>query len=275
MFTLLCLVSPWYGFGQFDQTKTHSPALFLPDIVSTKAFEFGGSFSPDARCFVFTRRSAYEAMDNRLFITCNLNGDWHYPEPVPFGLNCFEFEPAWTPDGSRIYFGSERPHPVTGQSMTNNERIWYAPASGNAFSDAVFLPGILNTLFVMNVAPVNADILYFCGEFGNQSGIFKAFAVNGSFDSIVFQFDGIHPWVSSDDSMVFYDQIVDGNWEKTAICFRRKTSLGTWGDEIRLPDDINATGTESHAFLSPCRKYLCFQRDGDIYWTDSTPVINH
>lgn len=244
------------------------PVIFAPGIISTQAFEFAFSFSQGGDECVFTRRTSFESSDNRIFYSKLVGSEWEMPLKAIFGKDCFEFEPVFSPDGSRIYFGSERPLPGSQQMRHNDEKIWYSELVSGRRQQAKFLEGRLNDGFVMNAAPVADGGLYFCGEAANKSGIFKAIQVNHRYDSLVYQFDGIHPFVDPGERFILYDKIEGKDMDRTAIYLRMKNSMGTWGSEIRLTDLVNKTGTESHASVSPDHLYLFFQRQGDIYWMD-------
>ncbi len=87
------------------------PDIFAPDIISSKAFEFGGTFSPDGKEYFFTRRPDNEGSDNRIYYTkLNIDG-WTKPGLAPFALDIFEFIPAISPDGKLLFFYSNRPKP--------------------------------------------------------------------------------------------------------------------------------------------------------------------
>lgn len=272
-FFLVSLVTYLFGYSFTISTITcmdQTPEVFMPGLISTGNYEFGGSFNQDETLFVFTRRSSSNASDNRIYFSMKTDHSWSIPIPAPFANDCFEFEPACSPNGNTVFFGSERKHPVTGVAMVNNEKIWVSKQSGENWSEATFLPGRLNEVFVMNVSATGNNDLYFCGEYGNHSGIFKAYLIDNRYDSIVWQFDGIHPWIAADESFILYDKIIGQNWEETELYVRYRDTGGAWMEEIRLPPEINKTKTESHAFMSPDNKYLFFQRNGDIYRVSET-----
>jgi Tol biopolymer transport system component len=90
-----------------------TPRIFAPGIVSTKAWECAGTFSPDGKEFFFTRRPTWEGSDNRIYHTRELNGRWTKPTLAPFAKEVMEYEPSFTPDGQSVCFTSKRANPTS------------------------------------------------------------------------------------------------------------------------------------------------------------------
>lgn len=110
---------PYLGEALPDST----PRLFAPGIVSTGMFTRDMAISPDGKEIYFC-----VAIGNYTFATIlytkEINGKWTTPEIVPFsgGPGIFDFEPAFSPDGSRLYFLSTRPD---GDEEPGDQDIWY------------------------------------------------------------------------------------------------------------------------------------------------------
>jgi hypothetical protein len=86
-----------------------------------------------------------------------------------------------------------------------------------------------------------------------------------------------HPWVAPDESYLVFDKYAFTNGVQTSQLFassRRKD--GSWTDPVALGKDINATGTELIAKVSPDERFLLFQRkvDGntDTCWVDASVI---
>ncbi len=56
------------------------PEVFAPGIVSTKAYELHGCFSPDGKEFFTTRRPTFEGDDNQLMLMKEEDGTWTKPD---------------------------------------------------------------------------------------------------------------------------------------------------------------------------------------------------
>ena len=98
------------------------PELFAPGIVSTGMFTRDVAITPDGKEIYFCVAIGNYTYSTILF-TKEENGRWLPPEIVPFsgGPGVMDFEPALSPDGSRLYFLSNRPD---GNEPPGDQDIW-------------------------------------------------------------------------------------------------------------------------------------------------------
>ncbi len=245
-----------------------TPEIFAPGIISTDAFEFSISFSPDGKELVFTRRPEFSKPGNRLIYMKEKDGIWTKPQLAPFAEDCTEFEPFISPDGKSVFFNSERSHPITGKKMVNDEKIWYSEKTKSGWGKAKFLEGIINTGWIMNPSVTRDGTIYICGEVGGKNGILKSTPVNGKYQTVESLFMGAHPYISPDECYVIFDK-AGKSWEETELYISYKINDKDWIEPKKLGPEINATVTESYAFVSVDGKYLFFNRGGDIFWVDA------
>jgi Tol biopolymer transport system component len=85
------------------------PRLFGEGVISTAADEFGGQFTPDGRTLFFNR-SVPRSQLYTIFVSTFARGHWSAPAVAPFSGEWRDFDPVISPDGSRLYFISDRPH---------------------------------------------------------------------------------------------------------------------------------------------------------------------
>ena len=86
------------------------PRLFAEGIVSTAADEFGATFSRDGRTVLFSR----SVPRSNLYLICEAtfrDGRWTEPRIASFSGRYWDFDPVFTPDGSKVLFASDRPVP--------------------------------------------------------------------------------------------------------------------------------------------------------------------
>jgi AraC family transcriptional regulator of adaptative response / DNA-3-methyladenine glycosylase II len=67
------------------------------------------------------------------------DGTWSEAADVPFNTRWNDFDPAFAPDGSGVYFFSDRPGGAGGDDL------WFVPLEGNAWGEPVNLGAPLNT----------------------------------------------------------------------------------------------------------------------------------
>jgi len=250
------------------------PEVFAPAIISTEAFEFAITFSNDNKDIFFTRRPTLDGGGNSIFHTYLSEGNWTKPKLAPFAKSGYvELAPYCSPDEQKIYFHSEREHPVSGKKMVTDEKIWYSIKDKNEWSETKFLPGILNTGWVMGIAAANNKKLYLCGEVGNSNGLLYSAPQNGKYESVEQILDGVHPYIAPDESYIIFD-VIGKNWEETHLCICYKKKNGEWGKVIKLPEIINATKAECFGRMSPNGRFFFFNRNGNIYWVDANIIMD-
>ncbi|MCY1080351.1 TolB family protein [Archangium lansingense] len=88
---------------------TPEPVLFAPGVVSTGNEEFGITFSPDGRTVVFNRADPTRFQFQLLMTSQWRDGRWTTPEVLPFSGRYRDIDPAFSPDGKRLFFASVRP----------------------------------------------------------------------------------------------------------------------------------------------------------------------
>lgn len=84
--------------------------VFLPGTVSTPAAEIRMAFSPDGTRMLWGavgRDGPRDAQD--IWESHREAGGWSAPMRVSFDTEAVEFDPAFSPDGSKLYFHSDRP----------------------------------------------------------------------------------------------------------------------------------------------------------------------
>jgi Tol biopolymer transport system component len=86
------------------------PRLFAEGVVSTSADEFGATFSRDGKTVLFSR----SVPRSNLYLICEAtfrDGRWTEPRVASFSGRFWDFDPVFTPDGSKVVFASDRPIP--------------------------------------------------------------------------------------------------------------------------------------------------------------------
>jgi len=89
--------------------ETTAPVRWTPPTLSTDQYESSPTFSPDGRELFFFR--ADRQFDNyRLLHSRCEGGQWRSPQEPPFAAaaGVLETDPAFSPDGQRLYYGSAR-----------------------------------------------------------------------------------------------------------------------------------------------------------------------
>jgi Tol biopolymer transport system component len=276
--------------GKYFGLKTPGlqPKLFAPGFISTpNQVEFGGTFSPDGTEFFFTRRRF--GPDQRVWYTQREdNGSWMSPTTAPFAFDAAEYEPCFTKDGKRIYFGSQRPLPG---EVANNQTydIWVSEKTPEGWSEASHVGGDMmyvsigsdGTMYVTSLNRPDPDVPEaIARRLLQDDGSFGPFEALG--DSINFLVNTAHPEISPDGTYLLFDGREPGTEGATAdlyVSFIRNDN--TWSKGIRLPEPVSTPDAgEIAPRLSPDGKYLfyaSFNRTmganySNIYWVSTEAI---
>lgn len=248
------------------------PTLFAPGFISTDAYEFTSTFSPDGKEFYFTRRPDDKGFANRIYFTKMENGTWTTPSMAPFATTNFEFDPNISPDGSKLYFVSSRPKPP---GFSGTGELWSVERTNSGWEKPQIVNSRINDKFAMYATSTINGTIYFTGHRKNKFQILRTEYVDGKFlkpKPLPKEINGMngvaHPYIAPDESYLLFDaRPEEMNKPSLFISFRK--SDGSWTEAQKLNSNINATNTEMYPSISPDGKYLFFSRNGDIYWVDA------
>ena len=159
-----------------------TPRMFAPGVVSTGMFTRDMAISPDGKEIYFCVAISNYTYATILFCR-EVNGKWTSPEIVPFsgGPGVFDFEPAFSPDGSRLYFLSTRPD---GDEEPGDQDIWYVDRTPQGWGDPINPGPPINTDGGEFFPSLTSDgTIYFTrNEAGSRlNQIFRSRFVNGRF----------------------------------------------------------------------------------------------
>ena len=121
------------------------PSLFAEGVVSTPDDEFGLALAPDGRTAFFGKSSPATDGDPMQVICVtrlNAQGKWGDPEIASFSGQYHDMGPAFQPDGSRLFFISDRPGLDGGKQNFN---IWYVERTATGWSDPRALAARVNS----------------------------------------------------------------------------------------------------------------------------------
>jgi hypothetical protein len=127
----ICLFPLCFNFvqGQNDQkiridftTPPSTLQLFKEGIISTSLYERDMAISPAGDELFYTIVAPQNVFSAIIYMHKDNQGNWSKPEVASFSGIYSDLEPAFTPDGKKLFFVSNRP--VTGDSIKDFD-IWY------------------------------------------------------------------------------------------------------------------------------------------------------
>lgn len=243
-----------------------SPLIFMENIVSTNLNERDMAISPDGSEMFFTIQANQHAVSTIIRLKKLSNNKWSDPEVATFSGKYSDLEPAFSPDGKKLYFSSNRP--VTGNDPKDYD-IWYVEKINEMWTTPRSLGAPVNTSsneFYPSVTS-NGNI-YFTAEYENGVGkedIYLSRWVNGTFttpvpldtavNSKLWEFNA---FVTADERYIIFTSYGRKN-EKGGgdLYISTKSNEGKW-TPARLLNKINSNVLDYCPFVTADQKSFFF-----------------
>jgi len=267
LLTFFTCVGGYFAFSQ------NTPELFLPNQVSTNLYERDMAISPDGKTLYYTIQlaSGFQSI-----AVCNKDkkGQWSKPEIASFSGTYGDLEPAFSPDGKRLYFVSNRP--VKGSEHKDFD-IWYIEKSGEKWSEPINVGAPVNTNgneFYPSIT--QKGDLYFTATKDSLSvgkeDIYKAEYKDGKFQNITlldtevnsktYEFNA---FVAPDESYLLFSSYGRKDDKgRGDLYISLKDKSGKWTKAVNL-SILNTDALDYCPFVSPDGKTLYFTNEkGDL-----------
>lgn len=253
-----------------DFSIADSARLFAEGIISTQYNVRDFALSPDGDELFYT------AQDRRTGFSIILTSrkesyQWTQPEVASFSGNYPDLEPAFSPDGKRLYFASNRPK-KDGDEAADVD-IWFVDKENGLWGEPINPGYPINTNKNEFYPSVTRDgSIYFTATRENGVGredIFVSRMMDGQFQEAVAldttinsKLDEFNAFVSPDE-----DYIIFTSWGRKDDTGRGdmyisfKDREGNWMPAKNLGAKINTKHTEYCPFVSFDQKYFFFTSD--------------
>ncbi|WP_460474060.1 hypothetical protein [Emticicia fontis] len=123
-------------------TLTNPPAQAEVFGISTGFSERDFAISPDGNEIFYTLQSPQGVFQTIIYCKKGANGTWSKPEIAPFAGKYSDLEPAFSADGKKIYFASNRP---TQGNEPKDFDIWVVSRENGQWGKAQNLGAPINT----------------------------------------------------------------------------------------------------------------------------------
>jgi hypothetical protein len=254
----------WQYFGLSSPGSV--PKIFSPDIVSTQRNERDFAIAPAGNVMFYS--IVLPANNLSTIVYLSFDGFfWSEPETAAFSGGFKDLEPAFSPDGKKLFFVSKRP--LSGNSEKKDYDIWYVETEkgwNNAINPGPPVNSDENEYYPSVAAN---DNLYFTSKyndsFGHEDIYFSRF-VNGSYTqplnlgaSINTPFYEFNAYVAPDESFLIFsswgreDDLGGGD-----LYISYRDGLNVWSIPKNLGTTINSDKLDYCPFVSPDGKYLFF-----------------
>jgi Tol biopolymer transport system component len=290
-FTFNCLSDPdeWpvlQGPYLGQKAPVDKAKIFLDGIISKyKEPEMCAAFTLDGKEFYF---NAYYEDTWAIFVTKEVNGKWTKPEPLKFISDYTDRDFTMSPDGTKIYFGSNRPREEGGEKLKSLDIFFIERTQSGDWSEPKNIGAPINTDFGENYPSVarNGNLYFFsCRDDGlGGCDIYVSRFVDGRYNmpenlgsSINSEKNDWDAYIAPDESYIIFssqDRDDSTGGQDLYISYRKKD--GSWTQSKNMGLSVNSEFCEICPSVSLDGKYLFFtsRRRGqaDILWI-TTDII--
>ena len=242
------------------------PLLLGEGLVTTDLNERDGVFSPSGDAFFYTIMASSVGT---IVYTVQKEEGWSIPEVAPFSGEYSDLEPFITPDGSRLYFASNRPLQPNGDPKDYD--IWYVAQTDSVWSDPInigepvntegneFYPSLTRSGSLVYTArredAIGREDLYMARP--DESGGFLAPLNLGP--EINTPYDEFNSVIDPDEEFILYSSFgrPDGQGGGD-LYIHFKDQQGNWGPAHNLGPAINSTALDYCPSISPDGEYVFF-----------------
>jgi ankyrin repeat protein len=265
------LTGPWLG----QPDPGGSPERFALGIVSGHGFNSEHSpaaFSPDGTEAYWTK-----AFRGPISFSKLKDGRWTPPAPAPFLSDHGEGEPIFNPDGSRLYFMSQRP---LGPGVeAGKENIWYVERDGDGWSEPSPVgPAINDFNLHWCFSLAESGTLYFHsvreGGYGRQD-LYRSEQVDGvhqpaeNLGPILNTEEAeLTAFIAPDESYIIFStggHGLEGGMFHFVISYRQPA--GGWSDPEPLDEWTQPVQGPLCPIITSDSEFMFFIGSGDIWWT--------
>jgi len=255
-------------------TITGTAQLFAEGTISTQDDEAGGTLSPDGKFFFYVKKSPSTGRNNVSIICYSVFEDkkWSKPAVAPFSGIWRDLNPHFSPDGSSLFFISDRP---VANDNKRNADIWMVKRINETWSDPIHIDTVINSNYIEQSCSMTKDgTLYFSSSRDEKSfKIYRSTSTNGIFnppqplDSVInSDYQQTDICVAPDESYILFTSIgrEDAVLPKSGTAYPR-TDLyisyrknGQWTKPKILPGPFNSEADDSNSFITADGSTLFF-----------------
>lgn len=246
--------------------QSPAPELFMGNILNTGMQERDMAISPDGTEMYYTLQSGQGVFSTILIKRKQANGSWSDPEVASFSGRFADLEPAFSKDGMKLYFASNRP--VNSEAKKDFD-IWVTERNGSTWTEPRNLGAPVNTPgneYYPSVA--SSGNLYFTGEYPGgigrediyvakwEKGVYQApVPLDTAVNSKTYEFNA---FVSPDEGFIIFTSY--GRKDDTGggdLYISRRDAAGRWQKAVNLKA-LNSRRLDYCPFVDLNRNLLYF-----------------
>jgi hexosaminidase len=266
---------PYFG----EPPPDREPRVLAPGFISKPGrMERTIAFSPDGtEAFFVVTTPDYRPT---LLHTRQEGGRWTTPEVASFAREGNNTEPAFSADGTRLYFASNRPPGAPPYQadlwvVERHARGWgeprrLPPPISSPQSDYHPTVSASGTLCFASTRSGNPDL--FCARWEHDH-----FAAPEAIAALNTEHQEWDPFLAPDESYLIFKSDRPGGLGGLDGYIAFRSLAGGWGPARLIPPPVSTSGGDDVGDISPDGRFLLFSRregqEMDIYWVDSKVAL--
>ena len=236
----------------------NDPQLLLPHFIASPLVEFNGTFNPEGTEFYYT--SVVEENFSKGLITFTKmkeDSTWTSPAIASFSGESDDYDPLFSPDGSRLYFSSRR-H-VNDSLIPNKSNIWYVERNEDGWGEPKVI--VLTAQNDYYSSLTKEGVIYF--NVWATGNLFKAVPSGDSFkvtelDSTVNKsYDQGDPFVSPEEDYIIFRGYDEDSYGRGDLYISFNIN-DEWTSPENLGEPINSSAHEMCPYVSSDGKLFIF-----------------
>lgn len=257
--SMVCLSQPGIELFNSDTAR-----LFGPGIISDGFSNRDMALSPDGNDIYYTLQWSY-GLYSVILHAEKINGVWTKPETASFSGRFNDLEPAFSPDGQKLFFTSNRP--LQESDSAKDYDIWYLRRKGNDWEGPFNAGETINSAkdeFYPSLAR-NGD-LYFTRDNGEtKDDIFMAAEKNGQYELPVQLPDAVNSkgfdfnaFVDPDETFILFSSYKRGDDLGGGDLYYSLRKNNSWQPAVHFGKEINSSALDYSPFVSADKQYFFF-----------------
>jgi len=264
LLSLFIIITSKLSAQEIEPTKSVDIDVKLigPGLISSALNEFGASYSPEYKSLLYTLSDAgYTRMT--IMKSDFSSNEWTVPKVALFSGIYNDADPSFRPDGTRVYFLSDRP--IHNEELSKLE-IWFVEKQRDgSWGDAQIVEAVAALSGKKSYPTVTKDgSLYFSLSTQGRSEVYVSALKNGTHQNPTkIGIDSNSAAISPDGNFIVFHDAGD--------LMIRHARNEKWGEAIKLPSLINSQFSESSPNISADGKRLLFTSNRMSYKENSKP----
>lgn len=244
-------------------SKNHDPVIFGPGIISDGLSNRDMAISPMNDEMFYTLQ--FGTKYNAILYCKKIKNEWQKPVIAWFSGKYGDLEPAFSPDGKRLYFTSNRPLGDSGDAKDFD--IWYIEKKGGKWGKAINMGTVINTdkdefyasvtrsgnLYFTRDNDSTKDDIFFAAY---NNGVYAVpVAMGNTVNSSGYDFNA---FVDPDENYIIFSSYKRDDDMGGGDLYISVKKSGQWTPAVNMGSKINSVTIDYSPFVSFDKKYFFF-----------------